>query len=229
MQKIGVVSQKGGVGKSTLAREIARQYAGAGWRVKIADLDTKQTTSCDWNAIRREADLKPDISVEAFKGPEQVRGLADFDILIFDGKPHSDVETRRIAELVDLVVIPTGSTRDDLTPQIKLAYELEDLAKVPKNRIVFVLNNVMSIESVEVQTAKAVIRGAGYDVISHAIPRRVAYQNAQNSGRSLSEVSHAGLAETASLAVEEITIRMQKTAVDGFAEIADRIFKKEAV
>ncbi|MHC5747164.1 MAG: hypothetical protein ACYTXT_35825 [Nostoc sp.] len=36
---VGVISQKrGGVGKSTLARLIAREYA-AGWDVKIADLD----------------------------------------------------------------------------------------------------------------------------------------------------------------------------------------------
>jgi len=36
---IAVVSQKGGVGKSTCARLIAREYAQAGWNVKIADLD----------------------------------------------------------------------------------------------------------------------------------------------------------------------------------------------
>ncbi|WP_193371722.1 hypothetical protein [Polymorphum gilvum] len=36
---IGTISQKGGVGKSTLARLIAREYALAGWNVKIADLE----------------------------------------------------------------------------------------------------------------------------------------------------------------------------------------------
>src|SRR4051794_37335074 len=36
---IGVISQKGGVGKSTVARLIAREFAQAGWNVKIADLD----------------------------------------------------------------------------------------------------------------------------------------------------------------------------------------------
>jgi len=32
---VGMVSQKGGVGKSTLARLLAREYAQAGWKVKI--------------------------------------------------------------------------------------------------------------------------------------------------------------------------------------------------
>lgn len=210
MRMIGVVSQKGGVGKSTVAREIARQFAFNGWRVKIADLDTKQTTSTEWNALRRHQGLEPDISVEAYKDPNQVTGLADLDLVVFDGKPHSDIQTRRIAELVDFVVIPTGTTRDDLTPQIKLAYELEDIAKVPRAKMVFVLNNVLTVDGAEVSQAKATIIAAGYDVISQPIPRRVAYQNAQNTGRSLSEVSHPGLAETASKAIEEIVNRMMK-------------------
>lgn len=39
---IGIVSQKGGVGKSTLARLVAREYANAGWRAKIVDLDYRR-------------------------------------------------------------------------------------------------------------------------------------------------------------------------------------------
>lgn len=36
---VSFVSQKGGIGKSTLARLVAREYANADWAVKIADLD----------------------------------------------------------------------------------------------------------------------------------------------------------------------------------------------
>ena len=36
---IGVVSQKGGMGKSTIARLIARELAAQDWEVKIGDLD----------------------------------------------------------------------------------------------------------------------------------------------------------------------------------------------
>lgn len=42
---LGVVSQKGGVGKSTIARLIARELASQDWQVKIADLDISQATS----------------------------------------------------------------------------------------------------------------------------------------------------------------------------------------
>ena len=49
---IGIVSQKGGVGKSTIARLLAREYAQAGWNAKIADLDVAQGTSFNWQARR---------------------------------------------------------------------------------------------------------------------------------------------------------------------------------
>ena len=54
---IGVVSQKGGVGKSTCARLIAREYAHAGWDVKIADLDVSQGTSFDWHVRRLQQQM----------------------------------------------------------------------------------------------------------------------------------------------------------------------------
>ena len=42
---VAFVSQKGGVGKSTLSRGLAREAAKNGLRVKIADLDIQQGLS----------------------------------------------------------------------------------------------------------------------------------------------------------------------------------------
>lgn len=46
---IGIISQKRGVGKSTLARLLAREYSANKWMVKIADMDSRQGTSTRWN------------------------------------------------------------------------------------------------------------------------------------------------------------------------------------
>ena len=53
--QIGAISQKGGVGKSSIARLIAREYAVAGWDVKIADLDIAQATSTNWKQRRYQS------------------------------------------------------------------------------------------------------------------------------------------------------------------------------
>jgi Mrp family chromosome partitioning ATPase len=69
---IGVVSQKGGVGKSTLARLIAREYAQAGWRVKIADLDIQQCTAFSWQA-RRPRTIRSRLSRSSASAPWRKR------------------------------------------------------------------------------------------------------------------------------------------------------------
>ena len=63
---VAFVSQKGGVGKSTLARALAREAAAGGLRVKIADLDTQQGTSVDWHRLRLSQGIEPVVSAEAF-------------------------------------------------------------------------------------------------------------------------------------------------------------------
>src|SRR5436309_331234 len=87
---IGMVSQKGGVGKSTLARLVAREYAKAGWNVKIADLDVSQGTSYHWQARRLQHSLEPVIPVERFGTVEQALRIGpQYDLVILDGPPHS--------------------------------------------------------------------------------------------------------------------------------------------
>ena len=63
---VAFVSQKGGVGTSTLSRALAREAAAGGLRVKVADLDTQQGTSVDWHRQRLNASIEPVVSVEAF-------------------------------------------------------------------------------------------------------------------------------------------------------------------
>src|SRR5207237_1316876 len=60
---IGVVSQKGGVGKSTIARLIARELAAQDWEVKIAGLDISERTSYHRRASRLQPAMQPAISL----------------------------------------------------------------------------------------------------------------------------------------------------------------------
>ncbi len=65
--QIGAVSQKGGVGKSSIARLIACEYAAAGWDVLIADLDIAQATSTNWKQRREQNSIQPVIAVLPFR------------------------------------------------------------------------------------------------------------------------------------------------------------------
>ena len=132
---VGVISQKGGVGKSTLARLIAREYAAAGWDVKIADLDISQGTSTDWKQRREQNRLQPEIAVEPFRTIAQALKHADvYDLMVLDGAPHSMQGTLEIARSSELLVLPTGLSLDDLKPSVLLAHELVK-AHIPEDRI----------------------------------------------------------------------------------------------
>ncbi|MHC5722014.1 MAG: nucleotide-binding protein, partial [Nostoc sp.] len=92
------MSQKGGVGKSTLARLIAREYAAAGWDVKIADLDISQGTSTDWKQRREVNGIQPEIAVEPFRTVAQaLKHASVYDLMVMDGPPHSMQGTLEIA------------------------------------------------------------------------------------------------------------------------------------
>ena len=134
-----MVSQKGGAGKSTLARLFARELAQDGFTVKIADLDTQQTTCTEWASERAETGIEPEIQVQPFGNLKTALAEADrFDAYIFDGRPHSSRQTLEIATVAQLIVIPTGQTKDDLRPAVNLAHSLVD-SGIDSSRIVFAL------------------------------------------------------------------------------------------
>ncbi len=157
---VGMVSQKGGVGKSTIARLIAREYANAGWRVKIADLDISQGTSTDWKKRREQNGLEPEIAVEPFRTVSQAMKVRNiYDIVIFDGPPHSMSGTLDIAKVSTLTILSTGLLLDDLRPSIILAHELV-VNGTPTENILFILCRVGDRKN-EIEEARKYIQKAG--------------------------------------------------------------------
>ena len=193
---IGVVSQKGGVGKSTIARLIAREYAVAGWDVKIADLDISQGTATDWKKRREERSTTPEIAVEPFRTVAQaLKHASVHDLMVLDGAPHSMQGTLEIARHSDLVILPTGLSLDDLRPAVLLAHELVE-AKIPEEKMIFALCRVGDREN-EINDARAYLKKAGYGVLNGSLPEKPAYRQSHDIGRTVSEVSFPTLKQRA--------------------------------
>jgi chromosome partitioning protein len=207
---IGIVSQKGGVGKSTLARLIAREYANAGWLVKIADLDISQGTSTDWNERREQHAMEPKIPVEPFRTVGQALKVAEFyDILVFDGPPHSMAGTLEIARSSVLIILPTGLSLDDLRPSIMLAHEMVENS-IQANKIVFALCRVGDREN-EIEGARRYIHKAGYDILKGSLPEKTGYRRASDDGRAVSETTYPTLKERAEEIAQSIIDRISKS------------------
>jgi chromosome partitioning protein len=206
---IGCVSQKGGVGRSTLSRLLAREYAANDWKVKIADMDTRQLTSTNWNARRDSNGITPSIEAQAHKNVAQaLRTASNYECLIFDSKPFSSAETIDIAKISDIVLIPSGYSLDDLQPTIVLANDLVN-AGIPRNRIAVVFSRVGDSEA-EAAEAKQYISSANYYYVPYEIPERTGYRRASDLGKALTETSFPSLNDAADKVVTAIGQRIEE-------------------
>jgi chromosome partitioning protein len=203
---VAFVSQKGGVGKSTLSRALAREAAAGGLRVKLADLDTQQGTSVDWHRQRLSAGIEPVVSVEAFATAAQALGVANgYDILILDGPARTSQATLEIARAANLVVQPTGASLDDLRPAVR---EFHGLVKsgIPAARLAFALNRI-GTPAEEAET-RAYLEEAGYSILAGCLLERPAYRQAQNTGLAITETRYAALNERADALIQSLIDRV---------------------
>lgn len=206
---IGVVSQKGGVGKSTICRLIAREYAANELDVLIADMDVSQSTSFIWNGRRLENDIQPNIGVQQFRKVEAALKLEDkYDAIVFDGAPHATRQTLEISQYANVVVIPTGTSLDDLIPTVQLAHELKKNG-VATQKIVIVFSRVGNSQ-VELDEATEYIQMAGYRLLEGAIPERTAYRRASDAGKAATETTHHSTNERADELVQSIINHIEK-------------------
>lgn len=184
---ISLISQKGGVGKSALARLLSVEVTKANWSVKIADLDPAQGTSTKWKARRDVAGFQPDIAVEKYRTVDRALKDADnYDLMILDGPAHAEQGGRSMALESDLVIMPTGYSLDDMEPQIEAAYELEE-AGVDPDRILFVFCRAKGSES-EDQTARRYLKKARVNVLDQVFPELASIRQGHAEGRAASEV-----------------------------------------
>jgi chromosome partitioning protein len=198
---VAFVSQKGGVGKSSLARAFARESAVNGLDVRIADLDTQQGTSVEWSRSRLDNELEPPVAVESFGSAKHAISKARCDLLVIDAPARTSAGTLEIARAADIIVQPSGPSLDDLRPCVR---EFLALAKagVPLTKLFVALNHVAT--EAEAFAAREYLEQAGINVFGGYIPERAAYRAAQNQGRAITETSFESLNESAESMIQKI-------------------------
>jgi chromosome partitioning protein len=203
---IAFISQKGGVGKSTLARALAAVCAQAGLEVVLADLDPRQQTLVQWQKARTAQRVSPRLSVEPFDdAAEAVKRAEACDVLILDAPSGVNDDTLAVACTAHLIVQPTGPTLDDLYPTVLLFHELVAV-DIPKSRLVAALCRVLDDE--EEAAARAYLEEAGYEVLAGFIPESLTYRVAHNRGRSLTETNEQTFNERADALIEALLTKV---------------------
>ena len=189
---VAFISQKGGTGKSTLARALAAVVAHIGLSVRIADLDPQQQTVIEWERLRQDSDLLP-IRVEAFDDPEAALASGeDGELLILDTPAHASAATMAVARRADLIVQPSSGSVDDLRPAVLVFNELVALG-VPKDRLVVALCRITDEQEADI--ARSYLKAAGYEALPGMIPEKLAFKQAHNRGQAIGETRKRWLTE----------------------------------
>lgn len=194
MQVITIAMQKGGVGKSTLARSLAVAAARDGLSVLLIDMDAQQSVS-QW-AERREADMPVVVfstENELTKKLAQARDAAD--LVIIDTPPARSTEAPAAVEVADLVLIPT-------TPDVEPLEQMPRTLRLCRgfSRPVFAVVNMANPTGPgEVMYTREVIEAMGAQTAPVVLHRRKAHRDASASGLTVQEV------DASSKAAEEVS------------------------
>jgi chromosome partitioning protein len=187
---ISFISQKGGVGKTTLAIHLAVAFAADGRNVAVLDLDP-QASAAEWKDFR-EQDMPGVIAIPSSRLPKVLKELetTGADIVILDTAPHSEGSALDAARAADLILVPCQPSIMDLRAMRKTT----DLLRHIKKPTYAVLNGVSVQGSAALGTEKAIAAEFKIDICPVRMGDRVAYSRCLISGHSAQEYEPEGKA-----------------------------------
>jgi chromosome partitioning protein len=180
---VAVIMEKGGVGKTTLALNLAVTALHHGRSAAVIDLDPQATAS---NWTDRRADEKPwvvpTLTARLNQAIEQAKAQG-IDFIVIDTPPHSGSDAAEAARRADVVLVPVEPHLFTLETLPKLG----DLLKLAGNPPAFLVINKAATQGSEAISAAAHIKGQGFAVCPSVIHLRAAHRHATNVGEVANE------------------------------------------
>lgn len=190
---IGVLSQKGGVGKTTIAVNLAATFAKSGQRVLLVDADP-QGSALQWSAAR---DADPLFSVVGMAKSTLHRELPDiakdYDIVVIDGAPRVNELGRAAILASDLVLIPVQPSPYDIWAAAETVRLIQEAQQFKENlEGVFVINRKIANTAIGRDVTDALSQFDTIPVLPTALHQRVIYAESAGQGLSVIEVDPKG-------------------------------------
>ncbi|MCK8785245.1 ParA family protein [Roseomonas sp. NAR14] len=217
---VALAQRKGGVGKSTVAANLAVSLGLRGQRVAILDTDPQKTLR-HWHEARERSVARQGAAREgtaregaarggagsaanaprveiAFEDPSgwRVPGTVErlrrsHDVVMLDTPPHSETDTRLAIRAADLVLVPLQPSPADLWATDAML----ELALAEKRPAVLLLNRVPATGKLRAEIG-AELKQRGLAVMPVELGNRTAYASAFLHGLGVAEASPRSAAAT---------------------------------
>ena len=206
-------SQKGGVGKSTLARSAAVALAYAGRKVLLADFDGEQRTCLRWQAQRQARQLKPEIIVEKFSKEKKLERVAhEYEDVVMDTRGQHDELSLDLAIASDVIFLPSSFSLDDVSPTLKVVEWLRN-AGIPASRVAVVFCRTGGSERQQ-QNARSIMQMNQIATLDAVLPQKDGFVSLSATGRTGREAANASLRSIA-VAMDQALLRFIELATTG--------------
>ena len=193
MKILAVISQKGGVGKTTIATALAVAAEADGKSVALFDLDP-QASACFWADRRRatgrgETPVVRDVNFNRLPHVLDAMREARADLVILDCPPQQRDIADAALSVADLVLIPTRAETLDIRAMTQTVRLSKQMDKRPSVVLTF-----CPPTGAELEQARDIVAQLEADLVPVALHLRKAYARAQQDGQTAQEYEPTGKA-----------------------------------
>lgn len=195
MSVISLLNQKGGVGKTTLATNLAACFALAGDSVLYIDADP-QASALDWSAAREKQPLFNVVGLPKNTLHRDLPSLAQpYRWTFIDGPPLASDVARSAILASDLVIIPVAPSPLDVWSAKKIVDLITEAEVIKPNlKTVFAINRKVVNTAIGRDFRESLAAAYALPIFESEIGMRTAFATSTNEGLAVVESDPKGAA-----------------------------------